>query len=401
MLIEGSNAAVIGGSIAGCAAAIALSRAGCSVTVYEAARGDLHDEGMGIPIPSSARDDLVAAGYLDPAMHTRRRDEVTWLTRDAESLAGWMVGRQKHSSTIVSWGLVWRHLRERLPAGMYHDGSPVTAIRPDPQGVTLEIAGGRDERFDIVLGADGHRSQVRRIVAPEAGLSQAEYGMWRGGFPAERLSGIARSRFTQELVAVGFAGGHALFYLSPDPQPGRLRQNWAIYGPVPAWAYQADPAWAARDPLGEGAIEFLHGLVDDQFPPSWAEVVRRTRPSEITLSPVYDVSVSACAAGRLLLIGDAGTLVRPHIGVGPGAVKALQDACVLERACRENRTWESGVAVYDAERSTVGTALTELGKYLGRMQVEAAPDWPAMTPERFTGWTRANVEGWRATYGHR
>lgn len=401
MRVEESRVAIIGGSIAGCAAAVALSRAGCSVTVYERTRGALHGHGAGIAIDMSIRDDLVAAGYLNPGMRARFRDELTWLTRDGESLAGWTVGRQKMPMMITSWQLLWHDLRDRVPPGVYRDGAEVTAIVPDTEGVTLETGDGKRERFDIVVGADGGRSQVRRLVAPKSDPVPASYAVWRGDFPAERLSGIARSRFTEEFVAVGFAGGHGLFYLVPEPLPGRLRQNWAIFAPVPGWTYPGEPEPLARGAVGPDAVEFLRGLVEDQFPPSWAEVVRRTEPHEISLSPVCDGTVPACVSGPLLLIGDAATVVRPHTGTAAGPVKALQDAAVLERACRDSGTWEGAITVYDAERSTMGNALTELGKHLGRLQVEAAPDWSALSPERFAGWVRANTEGWRSTYGRR
>jgi 2-polyprenyl-6-methoxyphenol hydroxylase-like FAD-dependent oxidoreductase len=402
MLVKGSNVAVIGGSIAGCAAAVALSRAGCSVTVYERQHGGLRGQGAGIPVAWSARDDLVAAGYLNPGMRARFRDDLTWLTRDGESLAGCVLGRQPFPTMIANWELLWQDLHERLPAGSYHGGVEVGAIRPDPGGVTLEVAG-RAERFDIVVGADGRDSRVRGLVAPEARPVPTAYGLWRGDFPAERLSGIARSRFTEEIVAVGFPGGHGLFYLVPEALPGRLRQNWAIYGPVPEWAYLGDPAPIPRGLVGEDAVEFLRGVVDDQFPSVWAEVIRRTEPGETSLTPVQDLNLLAYASGPLLLIGDAGTLVRPHIGpgAGTGAVKALLDAYVLERACRENATWEAATTAYDAERSTAGNAFTEFGRHLGRLQVEAAPDWTSLVPERFAAWLRSATEGWRTAYGRR
>ena len=42
---------IVGGSIAGCAAAIELERAGCEVTIFERSTGSLKDRGAGIGIP--------------------------------------------------------------------------------------------------------------------------------------------------------------------------------------------------------------------------------------------------------------------------------------------------------------------------------------------------------------
>lgn len=399
MHIKGSNVAVIGGSVAGCAAAIALSRAGCSVTVYERSRGGLRDRGAGITIPVSVRDDLIAAGYLDPAMPVRYRDELIWLTRDGEAPAGRVAGRQPYPSAIASWALLWRGLRDRVPAGSYHEDSQVTAVQPDEDGVTLRIGDDRTERYDAVIGADGYRSLTRQAVAPEARITYAGYGLWRGDFPAERLSGGARSRFTDDFVSVGFSGGQGVYYLIPEPSPGRLRQNWAIYGPVPDQVYPGRPVPIPRGAVTEEAAGYLHRLVAEHFPPSWAEVVRRTELDEMSINPMYDVHVSAYASRQTLLAGDAGALARPHTGAG--AVKAIQDACALERACRENPTWDGALAVYDAERCTAGNALTDLGRHLGRMRVEAAPDWTAITPDNFDAWLQANTRGWRSAYDTR
>lgn len=394
--VRGSRVAVVGGSIAGCAAAVALCRAGCSVTVYERSRDGLRERGAGITIPVSVREDLVAAGYLDPAMPARFRDTLIWITQDGNSPTGRVVGQQPYPSMIASWQLLWQDLRGRVPAGSYKTGSPVTAISPVSDGVELEIDGSRLERFDVVIGADGHRSAARRIVAPGARIDRAGYGLWRGDLPVDRLSGIASSPFTAEFVAVGGSGVHGVFYLIPEPAPGRLRQNWVIYGPVPDWLVHGEATTLPRGSVTEDAADYLHGLVSERLPSSWAEVVRQTRLAEMSVGPLYDVNVSAYVSGRLVLTGDAGAVARPHTGAG--AVKALQDARALEHACAEHHTWEVALARYDAERCAEGNALTDLGRHLGRMRVEAVPDWSAMTPGRFTKWISANTEGWRSGY---
>ena len=62
MKIEGSTVGIVGGSIAGCAAATALARLGCHVEVFERSSGELRDRGSGIAIPLALRDELVTAG---------------------------------------------------------------------------------------------------------------------------------------------------------------------------------------------------------------------------------------------------------------------------------------------------------------------------------------------------
>src|SRR5262245_65074617 len=64
----GLNVAIVGGSLAGCAAAIALRRAGCAVTVYERSRGKLEDRGAGIGMPLALLHTLIERDFVDAGM---------------------------------------------------------------------------------------------------------------------------------------------------------------------------------------------------------------------------------------------------------------------------------------------------------------------------------------------
>ena len=92
-----------------------------------------------------------------------------------------------------------------------------------------------------------------------------------------------------------------------------------------------------------------------------------------------------------MLIGDAGTVTRPH--TGSGATKAMQDALTLERLGAEHGDWELVLAAYDADRTATGDSLVELGRRIGRDQVEQTPPWGEMTPDDFDAWTKGTLSG--------
>ena len=120
-------------------------------------------------------------------------------------------------------------------------------------------------------------------------------------------------------------------------------------------------------------------------------MIRHSAPDEVSLQPIYDEPVPSYVQDRLLLIGDAGTVTRPH--TGSGATKALQDALSLERLAAEADSWESMAAAYNEERVASGNSLVELGRRIGYAQVESTPDWKSMKPADFVAWTKATLAG--------
>jgi 2-polyprenyl-6-methoxyphenol hydroxylase-like FAD-dependent oxidoreductase len=124
---------VVGGSIAGCAAAIALSRVGCDVTVYERSPRDLADRGFGIGLPLDLHEELVSAGYLDAATPYIRYLERFWRTAAGEPETVRELARQPFSVACENWAMLWRALRARVPAGSYQAGawSLATTRTPD------------------------------------------------------------------------------------------------------------------------------------------------------------------------------------------------------------------------------------------------------------------------------
>ncbi|MBO2448766.1 hypothetical protein J4573_16810 [Actinomadura barringtoniae] len=387
MMRDQRRAAVVGGSIAGCAAAVALRRAGCMPEVYERSGSGLRARGAGIAMPASLRDEAIAVGYIDAAMPVLPCRRLVFTVRDGEDPTGRVIGVQPFSAYYTNWGVLWRELRRRVPDEIYHLGTPVVDANAAGEDAVIEVEG-RRERFDVVVGADGYRSMLRGKVDAEAGLVDAGYILWRGDYPEDLLPDPRPSLLTGGGVMVGFPSGHGGFYLIPGLEGGGNRMNWAVYGPAPSGLRAEKPGSMPRGRVDDAMVADLESLLES-FPPYWAEVIRRTPRGDLSIQLIYDVKVAAYASGRALLAGDAGALARPHTGAG--AVKALQDAMALEAACRTYDTWEDALAAYDAERRTAGNALTDLGRRLGRDRVLETPDWAALTPEEFEAWWRGAV----------
>ncbi|QNP75249.1 FAD-dependent monooxygenase [Streptomyces roseirectus] len=386
--MRGGRVAIVGGSIAGCAASIALERGGAEdITVYERAADGLAERGVGVAVHNARHAELESAGYIDAAVPwvpiTRRR----WYVRDdsdVRSPLGRAIATDPFPFHSYNWGPLWRELRGRVPATAdFRAGSAIEAVEFTPGGAEVH-AGGRTERYDVVIGADGYRSTVRAALYADVLPEYAGYLAWRGAYPVERL-GDAELWAEDECAYVVFPGGHLVVYRIPDGAGGH-RVNWVLYTVPPAGLDQGmrTPTSLPPGTAGDGLRAHLAHVADELLPAFWGGLVRATTHDELFLQPLYDFTAPHYAVGRAFLVGDAATVARPHTGAG--AVKALQDATVLEAALTSTATWTEALAAYDADRAPSGQAMVELGRRLGRGLVLETPEWGALDQESLGMW---------------
>ncbi|MFI6088522.1 FAD-dependent monooxygenase [Streptomyces sp. NPDC051218] len=404
--MRGGRVAIVGGSIAGCAAALAAYRGGADeITVYERAAGHLADRGVGLAVHNSRYAELDSAGYLDADMPWVQLARRRWYVRDGSAAGplGHEIGTMPFPFRTYNWGPLWRELRGRVPGSVdFRTGVSVDEVRPGategPEGAEVVTADGT-ERFDLVVGADGYRSVVRTAAFATVRPAYAGYLAWRGAFPVDRLPD-PELWAEEDCAYVVFPGGHVIVYRIPDQEAGGHRVNWVLYtAPPPDLDLGlgldlklTGPTSLPPGGLTEALSAHLTYVCDELLPPYWGDLVRATAPEELFLQPMYDFTAPRCTAGRLLLMGDAATVARPHTGAG--AVKALQDATVLESAFATATTWPDALDTYDTDRTVSGAAMVDLGRRLGRALVEETPPWRSMDQTALeTWWKQADGGG--------
>ena len=103
----GLKVAIVGGSIAGCAAAIALQRGGCEVTVYERSRGKLEDRGAGIGMPLALLHTLIERDFVDANMAHFQATRSPFILRTSGEAEGQHRGRllweQPIAAAVTNW----------------------------------------------------------------------------------------------------------------------------------------------------------------------------------------------------------------------------------------------------------------------------------------------------------
>lgn len=168
--------AVIGGSIAGCTAAIELARIGCRVTLFERSGEELKDRGAGIGVPASVIDTYIARDLVDADIAWIPAPAFLRLCRSTDAPRyGRLAWSQPAKLAALNWGGLYRNLRARVPDSVYRTHRQVVGIDALPGSrVALRFADGQAEdgasEFDLVVCADGYASLGRHTLFPEITL---------------------------------------------------------------------------------------------------------------------------------------------------------------------------------------------------------------------------------------
>jgi 2-polyprenyl-6-methoxyphenol hydroxylase-like FAD-dependent oxidoreductase len=383
------RALVIGGSLGGLFAARLLRRIGWHVEVFERVPDEMAGRGAGIATHPELFEALDRAGI--PVDDSIGVEAPLRITLDA---AGNRVGDWPLRQIFTSWGRIYHLLRDACPPAGYHQGTALARVEQDGSGVTAVFADGARVRGDLLVGADGLRSTVRAHFLPEIVPSYAGYVAWRGLVDEAVLSERTHATLVGTLAFCLPRGEQMLGYFVAGPgnttAPGMRQYNFVWYRPIEEGAALGRLCTDARGHHHDGGVPpplIRAELIDEMrrdaeavLAPQFAEVVRAT--AQPFFQAIYDLEVPRMASGRVVLLGDAAFVARPHSGMG--VTKAASDAVALADALARASDLDTALSEYDARRRRFGSALVAHARRLGAyMQAQIrTPEERAMA-ERF------------------
>jgi 2-polyprenyl-6-methoxyphenol hydroxylase-like FAD-dependent oxidoreductase len=392
---RGLTVGIVGGSIAGCTAAIELLRLGCEVTLFERTGEELKDRGAGIGVPPSVIDTFIRRDLVDAdtpyfASHTFTR---LWRTAQ-ERRYGYLAWDQPANLALLNWGGLYRNLRKRVPDSVYHTEQRVVALHDGVnRPVGVELADGAIHEFDLVVCADGYTSLGRSTLFPEVKIQYAGYVIWRGFLLEQELE--ESQPLESGVRCLGYPGGHGIFYFVPGPDgsvvPGQRLVNWGMYVPVaePTLTdFLTDKEGKAREgSLSPGAMPLstempLKQKAYERVPDYYAEIVDKSKDTFVYA--IYDCQVPAYRKGRICLAGDAGAFARPHSAAG--ALKGINDAIALAEALKTHQSVEEALTHWDTAQTATDNNLVRFGNQLGQALVTEIPDWSKMDATSMEKW---------------
>lgn len=369
----GGRAIVIGGSISGLLAAAALRAVGWEVDVYERSAGELTARGGGLVLQGE-----VLRAFSFARLPSRQLPGVTTVDRIWLDGLDNVLQRSRMPQTQTSWGALYRLLKDAVPAGRIHAGAALVRYEQDAASVTAHFAGGHSVTADLLVGADGTRSQVRAQMLPGVVPAYAGYIAWRGLVLETELPAALRARlegcFVFQQGADGPYGHSLLAYMVPDADgattPGRRRWNWVWYRRVAAGTALRE-LLTDRDgivhsgslppgALREEAAQVLRRDADRLAAPAFRAMIDATGAPFVQV--ITDLQAPRMRDGRVVLLGDAAAVVRPH--TAGGTAKAAADAMALATALQRGSPTAT-LGGWERERLAAGREMGEWGIRLG------------------------------------
>ncbi|WP_424710846.1 FAD-dependent oxidoreductase [Kitasatospora acidiphila] len=331
---------VIGGGIAGTAAALALHKAGLDATVYEAHPDTGADIGAFLTLASNGMRALAQFDAAEPV--ARAGFPITSMNVVDESgteLAAMPLGEPDHPLTRYRC-LRRAELGTVLRAEVQERGIPIRhaarlrTVTETATDITAHFADGSSATGDLLIGADGLRSTVRSWLDPsDAGPSYAGQRVFYG-------------------------------YSTAAPPPSAVPERITmVRGSAAAFGYLVSPSgetfWFARvaglPVTAEEAADLTPGQWRDWLLPllrpdrtETADIVAGTGDELMVTNALHLTPGLRWHTGRAVLIGDAAHAASP--ATGQGASMALEDAVVLAKALRDAPTRAAALARYELHR---------------------------------------------------
>ena len=362
---------IAGGGVGGLVLAMALLQRGVACTVFEAAR-EVRELGVGINILPHAIAELEKLGLLPEldAVAVRTR-ALTYMNRFGQEI--WTEPRGLHAGHPVPQfsihrgrlhGVLWRAAQARLPANALRNGHRLVSVAQHPNSVTasFEKADGQTirARGDVLIGADGIHSALRRALHPDdGGIRWSGIRMWRGAvdWPAWR-GGDA-------MLVAGDMAEKLIFYpIAAGATPGTRLTNWVICvrhgdGSMPPPGRQD---WSRRGALDE----LLPHVRRFEIAGLNVEALVRATPENWEYPMADRDPLPWWTQGRVTLLGDA---AHPMYPVGSnGASQAVLDAICLAGLLAAHPAAEA-LAAYEEQRRPATTGLVHSNRQGGPERV--------------------------------
>ncbi|MEL6382591.1 MAG: FAD-dependent monooxygenase [Cyanobacteria bacterium J06626_18] len=364
------HAIVIGGSLGGLFTGLLLRSIGWQVDIYERSPHTLSSRGGGIVMQSDVLEAFQRVGISQDELGVVAQERY-YLNRE-----GAVIQAMSMRQTLTSWNRLYGLMQRQFPEAHYHTDKRLTDIQQTPDVVTAHFADGTSATGDLLVGADGPSSTVRRLLLPDYTYHYAGYVAYRGLVDEVDLDPETAALLTERFVFFQFPNSHILQYVIPGEDeslvPGERRFNWVWYvnydEAIELPHLLTDNTGQQRDysiPPGTMAPEVEQAMrtyADTMLPPPFQKLVAATQAPFV--QAILDFAVPQMMFGRVALLGDAAFIPRPHTAAG--TAKAAANAIALADALvAHNHDVPPALDTWEPTQLALGLRLMRHGQALG------------------------------------
>ncbi|MFT4249679.1 MAG: FAD-dependent oxidoreductase [Pseudomonas sp.] len=347
------RALVIGGGVAGISCAIQLRKQGLDVHLIDIDR-NWRAYGAGLTITGPTLRALRTVGVLDEVV----AQGATWSGAKMHDQHGTLLTEMPIpplDDGLPATGGILRPVLHKiladktLAAGIEVSlGVSLADLSQDQDGVLAWLSDGRQERYDLVVGADGLYSQTRQRLFPDApGPTFTGQVIFR--LLAKRPEGFDRTHFFMgEEIKLGF-----------NPVSPTHMYMYLLY---------ADPEnpWLTVEQQRERLYQKMAGF--GSFVPQIRETVLGENAESVNYKPLeVQLLPPPWHRGRVVLIGDAAHATTPHLASGAGM--AIEDGIVLAEELGKGGTLDEALQRFTDRRFDRCRHVIENSVKLGQLEM--------------------------------
>ncbi len=344
--------AIIGGGIGGLTTAIALKQAGIDYEIFEAAP-ELKPVGAGIVMAANAMQVFQRLGTEKKIMKAGLEINSAFVVDQSfQKISGFAVkekiaSRYGIGSYAIQRGRLQQVLMNEIDVNKIQLNKRLSSLVQHPNKVEIKFDDGTSTEADIVIGADGIKSAVRKNIFGEVPLRYSGQTCWRGmakfSLPSDKKNNSYEMWGNQKGLRFGFVptAENEVYYFTTyftkpngKDEPSQVKKNlldiFSVFGAIPTQLIEATPE------------------------------------ESIIRSDINDfVPIKQWWKGRVALIGDAAHATTPNLG--QGGCQAVEDAFVLAKCLKENPSPEKAFEQYQSIRYQKAVHVVNTSWTFGKM----------------------------------
>jgi 2-polyprenyl-6-methoxyphenol hydroxylase-like FAD-dependent oxidoreductase len=343
---------IIGAGISGLASALMLEKIGYTPVIYEKSDGSRND-GSGLTLWPNATDALHSMGLLEEIYQNSKIISESMLTTSSGKTLATIPLKElatkygTHTVGILRANL-YHILASKLRRTEIKLGYKLVNLKETNEKVIARFENGHEEAGDLLIGADGIHSAVRKRLFPNNALRFSGYEAWRG-------ISTYTNQYTKSGLSFEAWGNGVRFGFIP-------MSDSLVY-----WFATRN----TRENLSEGQIskeQLIHSF--REFVEPVPTVINATKETDITRKVIYDLKpLQNWSKGRVVLIGDAAHATTPNLG--QGACMALEDAVILAQSLEQGNSISHTVKAFEDMRMDRAKLIVNSSWVLGKIaQIE-------------------------------